>query len=789
MSQRSLSQSKITTLLSSLQSEKLHRALLVASTTLTIIASFLLALYIRLQDALMWGWYLRAFDPYIRYYLAKFLVDAGILNGILWWISGGKAVFLSHSVIEKYRIVVHHGYTYFTQFWYPWYIDWAKSLSPGVSLIAAVMYTLLRGLGLSFHETAVLSPAIFNALSVFALAYLVWRISHPDVRLYAASLAAVWGAVSPFFTMRGTAGWLDDVPFFQFFAVLALAFTIEAAVRSRLRERVPFLVLAFLTNGFTTWIWGGYVYLFNIYGLAAVALSLYVLVTGRRVDLDKFALAYMATYLGFVTFILLTPRYSIHTLTSGLSVIPHLGTVLILLTVGLLKLPEEKFSKTVRVARYVIAVAVIGMLAVTALSITGLIKVKALAIHGRYLSVLIPLARPPIIRSVAEHAYVSPSALSEHVGFSYVPVIVSVAGLLTSPTPVTVLLALACISATYLTMSMMFLLYLLAIVWIPVALYSLSVALRIRGFILPILIAVVCVACIAGSIIQTASTGVKATVAPPEILSQPPYKIYDWIYTLEWLKYKTPQNAAVVAWWDYGYWISVVANRTSLADNSTVNRTQIAWIARLFLADTENRTRILNILEHLGRPDYILTYMPYSVLQYDGYCVGIPEVPAGGDFVKSYWMALIAGYSRRYIYSNLISIGIPVGYGVKPNIVRLQGTAVLRVIVPYTTRPLLYRLLFSPDVLAQSPWCDDLTPAWVFQKNVLVPTRSGNEITLRLGFPFYEGTRTVVLGLPRWIKLEYEPYVPLGLAETTGRIVFGWTPVFKIEYSKIRSSR
>ena len=89
MSQRSLSQSKITTLLSSLQSEKLHRALLVASTTLTIIASFLLALYIRLQDALMWGWYLRAFDPYIRYYLAKFLVDAGDTewNSLVdkWW--------------------------------------------------------------------------------------------------------------------------------------------------------------------------------------------------------------------------------------------------------------------------------------------------------------------------------------------------------------------------------------------------------------------------------------------------------------------------------------------------------------------------------------------------------------------------------------------------------------------------------------------------------------------------------------------------------------------------------
>jgi len=770
---------RLQTLITALESDLGQRRLLLVASILSLTACFLLALYVRLQEVLIWGWYLRAFDPYIRYYLGKFLVDVGIANGLAWWISGGEAKFLPHFAIEKYRIVVEHGYTYFTQFWYPWHINWARVLSPGVSLLAALTYIMLSPLGLTYHEAAILSPAIFNALTALALAYIVWRISHPEVRLHAAVLAAAWGAVSPLFTMRGTAGWLDDVAFFQFFAVLALAFTIEAIMRSKLWERVPFLILAFLTNGFTTWIWGSYIYLFNMYGLAALALSLYVLFTGRRLDLSRFIQTYLAVYLGFVTFILLTPRYGVGWLSSEVSLIPHVATTLSLLVFALSRLSEERFVRIIRTLRLVLAVVIACGVILAALSLSGLVKIKALTIHGRYLSIVVPLVRPPLIRSVAEHAYVTPEAFFEHVGITAVPVMISAASLLATSLPANVMLALACISASYFTMSMMFLLYLLAVVWIPVALYSLSVPLSLRGRVLPLLLLLVSITCISGSIISTSNIGVKATVAPPEIISQPPYKTYDWIYALEWLKYKTPENAAVVSWWDYGYWISVVANRTSLADNSTVNATQIVWIARLFLSDSTNRTRVISILNSLGRPKYILVYMPYTALYYDGYCVGIPEYPTGGDFAKSYWMATIAGYRPSYVYSNLISLGVPVGYTMRPNLVQIPNIGTIQVMVPYTTKPLLYRLLFSLDVLAESPQCDKLMPAWVFQKNVLVPI-PGKTIELRFGFPFYEGTRTNIMSLPSWIKLAYEPYVP---REFITKIpVFGWVPIFRLSY-------
>lgn len=40
----------------------------------------------------------------------------------------------------------------------------------------------------------------------------------------------------------------------------------------------------------------------------------------------------------------------------------------------------------------------------------------------------------------------------------------------------------------------------------------------------------------------------------------------DWLDGLLWLKHHTPDDAIVMTWWDYGYWIQYVANRTTVTD-------------------------------------------------------------------------------------------------------------------------------------------------------------------------------------------------------------------------------
>jgi len=104
----------------------------------------------------------------------------------------------------------------------------------------------------------------------------------------------------------------------------------------------------------------------------------------------------------------------------------------------------------------------------------------------------------------------------------------------------------------------------------------------------------------------------------------------DWLEALSWIKANLPPDAVIAAWWDYGYWIRVIANRTTLADNGTINMTQIQLIARMFLS---NETEAVEILRRLGAT-HVLIFITFRPPMGDdaGY----------GDENKWHWMARIA---------------------------------------------------------------------------------------------------------------------------------------------------
>ena len=41
---------------------------------------------------------------------------------------------------------------------------------------------------------------------------------------------------------------------------------------------------------------------------------------------------------------------------------------------------------------------------------------------------------------------------------------------------------------------------------------------------------------------------------------------------MQWLRENTPKDAVIASWWDYGYWISTLGERKTLADNATLIR-------------------------------------------------------------------------------------------------------------------------------------------------------------------------------------------------------------------------
>uniref|UniRef100_A0A7S1GAA0 dolichyl-diphosphooligosaccharide--protein glycotransferase n=1 Tax=Bicosoecida sp. CB-2014 TaxID=1486930 RepID=A0A7S1GAA0_9STRA len=70
-----------------------------------------------------------------------------------------------------------------------------------------------------------------------------------------------------------------------------------------------------------------------------------------------------------------------------------------------------------------------------------------------------------------------------------------------------------------------------------------------------------------------------------------------------WLRDNTPEDSRVMAWWDYGYQIAGVANRTTIADGNTWNHEHIATLGRALTSPEKEAHRMIR---HLA--DYVLIW-------------------------------------------------------------------------------------------------------------------------------------------------------------------------------------
>merc|ERR1719240_1126496 len=82
-----------------------------------------------------------------------------------------------------------------------------------------------------------------------------------------------------------------------------------------------------------------------------------------------------------------------------------------------------------------------------------------------------------------------------------------------------------------------------------------------------------------------------------------PVMVDDYREAYWWLAKRTPTDARVMAWWDYGYQINGVGNRTTIADGNTWNHEHIALLGKCLTA-SENVSHA--IVRHLA--DYVLIW-------------------------------------------------------------------------------------------------------------------------------------------------------------------------------------
>uniref|UniRef100_A0AAR2KB80 dolichyl-diphosphooligosaccharide--protein glycotransferase n=1 Tax=Pygocentrus nattereri TaxID=42514 RepID=A0AAR2KB80_PYGNA len=93
-----------------------------------------------------------------------------------------------------------------------------------------------------------------------------------------------------------------------------------------------------------------------------------------------------------------------------------------------------------------------------------------------------------------------------------------------------------------------------------------------------------------------------------------------------WLRQNTNEHARVMSWWDYGYQIAGMANRTTLVDNNTWNNSHIALVGKAMSSNESVAYDIMRMLD----VDYVLIIF--------GGVIGY----SGDDINKFLWMVRIA---------------------------------------------------------------------------------------------------------------------------------------------------
>ena len=138
----------------------------------------------------------------------------------------------------------------------------------------------------------------------------------------------------------------------------------------------------------------------------------------------------------------------------------------------------------------------------------------------------------------------------------------------------------------------------------------------------------------------TTSNWINTIDFPPTILNggttYPPSN--DWIETLEWIKVNTPKDSIVASWWDYGYWIATVAERTTLIDNATISTWQIEKVAKIFMSTPDEAWNLLTAWD----VDYVIVYVAAQRLPGDWNGDSLYLLNGGGDESKKSWFMRIA---------------------------------------------------------------------------------------------------------------------------------------------------
>ena len=555
-----------------------------------------------------------------------------------------------------------------TQQWYPDGLDMSTSL-PTLPMTAAILYSIVSFLGVNVDLMAFVSflPVIMGTLCCLVVYFIGKDMGGKAIGLF----AALFLALAPSFLARTALGFFDtEVP--GILGLLLFIFLFLRAIEETrsLRSSLIYSFGAALALAYFIMGWGAAYFIMDL-----AVLFVFVLILLKRYT-PRLLLSYSITF-GLALFIATkVPYISLGYLISG-PVIPIAGVFLLLCIAEVLRHNISMRTKVSLIVASLTAV-VAGFAIMWQLGYTA-------GIAGKFISVLDPFVRSatPLIESVAEHRISAWGNIYYELGLGILFFLAGLYFTLRNPTNRNVFLLLFGATSLYFAASMVRLL----VIFAPA--FSLLAAMGILGTLKPFYallreapqiamkskrriarvskeysgaaIFLVFMLLFTNLALSPQNGGVPRvygqayapiTISAASLPVAPSEPAQEWVDMIKWTSENLQSTTVVCAWWDYGYWLSILGNVTSLADNATVNGTQIENIGFIFMAPEDQSMKMLA----LYNAKYILVFTTLAIRQSADGNSYVVQSAGYGDEGKWTWMARISGQARdRFIQTGFIS--------------------------------------------------------------------------------------------------------------------------------------
>jgi len=599
---------------------RLHHLLIIGILSISFSISFL----IRSQPA-EFGFELHEFDPFFNYRATQFIVDNGLVEYFNWnddlsWHPTGR------NVSATSQVMLH--------------------------VTAATLYSFFEN-SLSLYEFTILFPVVFGSLTTIVIFGLVRVIGGTTAGLF----SSLFFAISLPIIIRGNIGWFKSEPLGLFFGLLGLYLFLSAIKSGNKKHSLVKLVGGGIIITFGLASWGGIQYLMIPLGLFFLALPFLRKDHGFMIwAIPVFTISLLLSSLAFER-----PGTSFVFGLGGFSLIAPTVFLVICIIV-------QKFSKEEKKLRNGLALLgstiIAGIAIISTSAIFTIINIPSF----RYLNSLNPFLTTtnPLVDSVAEHATTTTAQ-----SFFFHSVFLIFAGIgiwliLRSKEKQT-------FSSTKIQDDMLVFTLIIGLIGLYVS--SSFIRLEVFGAISVIILSSICISILTHELFNTAKQTKKKLIKPTRTITKISYVAIililfilpltmpadgnwisvssgpptilnggtnfgiatdDWPKALEWLKNNTPEDSVIASWWDYGYWISTLGERKTLADNSTLDSLDIQNIAKTFISEPDRAWEMLQEMD----ADYVLIFISSQKIQNDPgdlyFLIG------GGDESKKQWFMRIA---------------------------------------------------------------------------------------------------------------------------------------------------